>query len=208
MKTKAILTLLLAAAHLLPIAAQDDARKVLDLVSKQLLSYQTLQADFTFTLSNEAAGIEDSFEGNLVMEGDKFRLSIMGMLIFCDGETLWNYNEEMNEASISDPDESDFFDPTQIFTLYQKDFTYEVIQTSGAIYDIKLIPKSENQEYEHIILRLDKAKKHILRADYSGTDGNTYLLKITNTIPDIQVDDRFFIFDPEKYPGVTVYDMR
>ena len=206
MKTKLIVTLLFIGTW--SISAQQEARQILDEVSKTLTGYNSLQADFSFTLSNPDAGIEDTFEGNLVIQGQKFRLKMMGMLIFCDGEKLWNYSEDLNEATLSDPDESEFFDPTEVFTLYQKDFDLKIVKQSGTVYDILLTPQKADQEYKKIIISLDKSKKTILGATYYGTDDNNYILKIKNTIPNIQVDDRFFIFDTKKYPGSTVYDMR
>lgn len=211
MKKKRItwhLTGLLACLSFLPAQAQDEARTILDQVSKTLAGYQTIQADFSFTLSNQEAAIEDTFEGNLVIEGEKFRLKMMGMLILCDGNKLWNYSEEMNEAILMDPDESEFFNPTQIFTLYQKDFALTIQKNAKPVYDILLTPVKDHPDYHKILLRLNAEKNTIVGATYYGKDGNDYLLQIKNTIPNIQVDDRFFIFDPAQYPGSTVFDMR
>ena len=188
--------------------AQDQAKAVLDEVSTTLTSYETLQADFSFTLSNVEADIEDTFEGKLVLQGKKYRLSMMGILIMCDGEKLWNYVEEMNEVSILDADDSEFFNPTQIFNLYKKDYDLETLNQQGSEYQIKLTPQVDDQDFSHIILSVDKAKKRILGASYFGTDGNTYKIKISNTLTNVQVDDRFFMFDPKKYPGVDIFDMR
>lgn len=190
------------------IIAQDKTRAILDEVSTQLLSYSSLQADFSFSLINEEADIADTFEGTMVMQGQKFRLSIMGMLALCDGHKLWNYSEDLNEATILDPEESDFFNPINIFTLYKEDFAMKTVSSKGSVHTIELLPNTENKEYTRIVLLVDQAKKLIREISYYGTDGNKYIIKITNIIPDIKVDDRFFMFDASKYPGVTVYDMR
>lgn len=130
------------------------------------------------------------------------------MLAQCNGETMWNYLEEMNEASILDPAESDFFNPVNIFTLYKEDFQLKTLSKTGNIHLIELIPSAENDEYTKILISIDVVKKMIREVTYFGGDGNLYIIKISNLIPDLQVDDRFFIFDPAKYPGVEVYDMR
>jgi len=187
---------------------QDKTRIILDEVSAHLIAYSSLQADFSFSLVNEEADISDTFEGNLVMQGEKFRLSLMGVLAMCNGEKMWNYSEELNEATILDPDESEFFNPINIFTLYKQDFDLKTISSQGAVHTIELLPNTENDEYTRIILIVDHAKKLIRKVTYFGSDGNKYIIKISNVIPNIQVDDRFFMFDTSKYPGVTVYDMR
>lgn len=187
---------------------QDQARSILDEVSKVFSSYKTIQADFSFTLSNQEADIEDTFEGKLVLEGNKYRLSMMGILIMCNGKMVWNYVEDLNEASILDPADSDLFNPTQIFNLYKENFKLETLEKKGSVYDIQLNPETDDMEYTHIILKVDLDKKRILGASYFGLDGNTYKIKISNTLTNVQVDDRFFTFDAEKYPGVEVFDMR
>lgn len=208
MKKRFILLLFLIIPFSTLLKSQDQTRAVLDEVSTQLLDYSSLQADFTFSLINEEADLSESFSGSLVMQGKKFRLSLMGMLAQCNGEKMWNYSEELNEASIVDPDESEFFNPVNIFTLYKQDFKLKTLSTQASIYTIELIPTKEDEEYSRIILVVDKAKKLIREVTYFGSDGNKYVIKISNVIPNVQVDDRFFNFDPAKYPGVSVYDMR
>ncbi|MCD6347563.1 MAG: outer membrane lipoprotein carrier protein LolA [Bacteroidales bacterium] len=190
------------------LSAQDNPREVLDQVSTHLLGFSALQADFSFTLNNDEADISDTYKGSLVMQGDKFRLSMMGILAMCNGEMMWNYTKEMNEATILDPEESEFFNPTNIFTLYKKDFKLKTIHKQTDSQIIELIPSTENDDYTRILITIDLAKKLIREVKYFGTDGNHYIIRITNVIPNIQVDDRFFTFDASKYPGVEVFDMR
>ncbi|MCK5821799.1 MAG: outer membrane lipoprotein carrier protein LolA [Bacteroidales bacterium] len=207
-KTQSIIIILTCIGFSTIASGQDKSRSILDEVSTQLLAYTTLQADFSFSLINEEADISDTFEGNLVMQGEKFRLSVMGVLALCDGNSLWNYSAELNEATILDPEESDFFNPINIFTLYQQDFELKTINSKGSVHTIELLPKTKNEEYTRIIIIVDNAKKLIRDVTYFGSDGNKYVIHISNVIPNIQIDDRFFIFDTSKHPGVTVYDMR
>jgi len=188
--------------------AQKTSREVLDQVSEKLLSYNTLQADFSFTLQNTEADIRDTQIGSLVFQGEKFRLSLMGSLILSNGNMMWSYLEDLNEASILDPSESDFFNPKNIFTLYKQDFTLNDLGQEKSIQSIELIPNIENEDYKRIILKIDIVRDLIREVTYEGLDGNEYIILITNIIPNIQVDDRFFTFDKEKYPGVQIYDMR
>lgn len=207
-KAKAISILVICLVLSLTSMGQDQSRKILDEVSTHLLAYSTLQADFSFSLINEEADIADTYEGNLVMQGEKFRISLMGVLAMCNGEKMWNYSEELNEATIVDPDESDFFNPVNIFTLYKKDFNLKTLSSKGAVHTIQLTPMEEQDEFSKIEITVDQQKKIIREVTYFGSDGNKYIITITNIIPDIQVDDRFFNFDISKYPGVSVYDMR
>lgn len=201
-------TLLIIVCFSLSSLAQDKSRSLLDDVSTKLLSYNSLQADFSFSLVNEEADIYDTYKGSLVMQAEKFRLKMMGVIAMCNGDKMWNYSEDMNEATIVDPDESEFFNPVNIFTLYKENFKLKTISSKGSIHTIELMPTDDTEEYTRILITIDHAKSLINEVTYFGADDNKYIIKITNVIPNIQVDDRFFTFDATKYPGVSVYDMR
>jgi len=191
-----------------PLRAQDNAGAILDKVSSTMQSYSTVQADFSFTLENKEADIFDSYEGSLVMEGEKYRLSLMSMLIFCDAKTMWIYNEDFNEANIMDPSDSEFFNPKNIFSIYKEDFNLRLLNKDNGLNEIELTPIEENDNYKLLIIKSDQKNNQIKEVFYEGLDGNNYIVKIKNMMTDIQVDDRFFTFDKAKYPGVEVYDMR
>ncbi len=188
--------------------AQSDPGAILDKVSSTLQSYEAIQADFSFSLENKEADIHDKYEGSLVMQGEKFRLSLMGMLAISDGKTMWVYMEEFNEANIMDPSDSDFFNPKSIFSIYKDDFNLKYLGKENGKDKIELIPKEENDNYKLLILQTDPTKNQINEVFYEGLDGNNYIIKIKNMLTSIQLDDRFFIFDKTKYPGVEIYDMR
>jgi len=185
-----------------------DPGKILDKVSGVLQSYDVVQADFNFALENKEADIYDNYDGSLVMQDEKFRLSVMGMLAFCDGKTMWVYMEDFNEASIMDPSESDFFNPKSIFNIYKEDFNLKYLGKEDGLHKIELTPLEDNDDYKLLILKTDPVKNHIKEVFYESHDGNNYIIKIKNMLPDVQVDDRFFMFDKTNYPGVEVYDMR
>jgi outer membrane lipoprotein-sorting protein len=188
--------------------AQTDPGAILDKVSSTLQSYDAIKADFSFSLENTEADIYDSYEGSLVMQGEKFRLSLMGMLAVSDGKIMWVYMEEFNEANIMDPSDSDFFNPKSIFAIYKDDFNLKYLGKENGKDKIELIPKEENDDYKLLILQTDPAKNQIKEVFYQGLDGNNYVIKIKNMMPNIQLDDRFFIFDKTKHPGVEIFDMR
>ncbi len=56
-----------------------------------------------------------------------------------------------------------------------------------------------------MIVKKDKSIQSWTMFDKSG---NRYKYTITKFIPNVKVDDAFFTFDPKKYPGVEVIDLR
>ncbi|TSA38999.1 MAG: outer membrane lipoprotein carrier protein LolA [Porphyromonadaceae bacterium] len=185
-----------------------DTKSLMDRVSKKLQSYTTIKADFSFTLSNPEEKINDTHEGSLFMNGSKYRLSIMGILALCDGETLWTVNQELKEANIIDPDENEMFNPKSIFTLYEKHFKYEPVAVAGDKVTVDLVPTGKEETYLKIRMDILKSKDQIDQVTYYSKDGNQYIIKIKSFSSNIPADDRMFIFNINQFPGVKVFDMR
>jgi outer membrane lipoprotein-sorting protein len=187
---------------------QADTKSLMDRVSKKLQSYTTVKADFSFTLSNPEEKIDDTHEGSLFLNGSKYRLSIMGVLALCNGETLWTVNDELKEANIIDPEENEMFNPKSIFTLYEKNFKYEPVTVVGDKVTVDLFPTGTEETYSKIRMEVLKSKDQIDRVIYYSKDGNQYIIKIKSILSNIPADDRMFVFDPKQFPGVKLFDMR
>lgn len=197
---------------ILPLSSQGqnggDTKGIMERVSKKLQSFQTIKADFSFTLSNPDEDIDDTHEGSLFLAGPKYRLNIMGILALCNGATLWTINEELKEANILDPEENEMFNPKSIFTLYEKNFKYESVATAGDLITMDLFPTNPDESYSKIRMDLVKSKDQIDKVTYYSKDGNLYIVKIKSFTTNIPADDRMFVFDQKQFPGVKVYDMR
>lgn len=188
--------------------SQADTKSMMDRVSKKLQSYTTVKLDFSFTLSNPEEKINDAHEGSLFLNGSKYRLSIMGILALCDGETLWTVNEELKEANIIDPDENEMFNPKSIFTLFEKNFRYESVAVAGDKVTVDLFPADKEENYLKIRMEIVKSKDQIDRVIYYSKDGNQYIIKIKSLSANVPSDERMFVFDGKQFPGVKVFDMR
>lgn len=190
------------------VSAQNDPGEILDKVSAELKSHEAVQADFSFTLENKEADIFDSYEGSLVMQSEKYKLSLMGMTALSDGKAMWIYMEEFNEVNIMDPSDSDFFNPKDIFNIYKDDFKLKYLGKEDGLHKIELVPLKENDNYRLLIIKTDPVKNQIKEVFYEGTDGNNYVIKIKNMLTEIQIEKGLFTFDKTKYPGVEIFDMR
>ncbi|MCK9325242.1 MAG: hypothetical protein M0P69_07075, partial [Bacteroidales bacterium] len=60
---------LLAALTSLNAQNQEEAKQLMEKTSKKLQSYESIQADFTFTLINPQENIKDTYEGTLQLSG-------------------------------------------------------------------------------------------------------------------------------------------
>jgi len=209
---KSISVILLSALLTLTLSAQGQtpqkAQELVSKVSQKLQAAKTLQADFSFTLFNPEVDLKDTHDGTLLLQGNQYRLKLMGLIAICNGQILWSINEEVKEVYVMDPEENDLFNPAEIFALVDKDFNIQWVSQSANQVTVDLMPKTSGSAYSKIRMVLDQVKLQILSATYFSDDGNQYIINIKSQLLDPKIDQSFFLFDKEKYPGYAVIDMR
>ncbi|MBN1927062.1 MAG: outer membrane lipoprotein carrier protein LolA [Prolixibacteraceae bacterium] len=188
------------------------AKTILDKVSEKTNSYTSITAEFEFIMENTDAGIKETNEGRLILQKDKYQLSISGIEIFFDGKAQWTYLSDAGEVNISNPnDDEEAINPATIFTIYEKGFknTYlgEFTNNSRKTFKIEMVPTDE-KEFERIILEIGQGTYQILSAKMFGNDGNTYTINVVTLETGKSYPESTFYFDTEKYPDVDVIDMR
>lgn len=192
------------------------AKEILEKVTKTTQSLASLDAKFSFEMSNKAENIKEKSVGSIILKNKKYKLNIpqMGLQVFCDGKTIWTYMVNSNEVTIANLDEStdELMDPAKIFTIYERGFNYKFINESVdagvPVYNIDLTPQKPTGDIQKIKIMIDKQKMLIRGANMTGKDGNTYLVSVSQFKTDGVYKDTDFVFDPKKYKGIEVIDMR
>jgi outer membrane lipoprotein-sorting protein len=199
------------------IAQQDPkAKQILDEVSKKTRSYETISAQFVFTMENKEMDINETNEGSILLKGQKYRVELpdLGVKVFSDGETLWNYMEDGNQVTISDIEEggNELMDPSSVFTIYEKGFrakyTGDKTLAGKKYHQIELFPDSQEYEVSKILLSVGSDNKMIHSALVHGTDGNIYGVEVKNLDAGGTLPDSYFSFNPKEYKDIEVIDFR
>ena len=84
-----------------PLFAQ-DADALLNKLSEKAQSFKAYEIAYTSTLVDLKNDFELSQQGIVQIEGDRFHLDLGDYVIYCDGETVWTFEPEMNECYIDD----------------------------------------------------------------------------------------------------------
>lgn len=183
--------------------------------SEKMQTYQTIKAEFSFTLENLQEGISDTHKGFLNFKGKKYKLDLMGLEVFFDGTTKWQYIPEANEVTISIPTTLDggfFDDPTQIFRDYEQDFKSkymgEKVERGVSYYEVDLYPEDISVSYSIIKLVFKKKNLEPVSIKYQGKDGINYIIEVKKFWSDTPIKDEEFTFNPAKYEGIEVVDLR
>ena len=124
----------------------------------QTIEQSVIKLEFTMTIQNKSISDLSSYSGNIVIHGDCFILSLMENEIAYDGKSLFVYNRNDEEITISTPDESDLLDINPF--LYAKyvstnaQITEQFIKESNQ-QQIILLPTEHENSVEKIKLFFD-----------------------------------------------------
>ncbi len=189
------------------------ALEILEAMSKKYKAITSFEANLTSSLVNESAHIKDEFNGKVTVKGEKYRLELEEQHVYNNGTTVWTYLPANKEVNIDNFDpKSDDLNPTKIFEMYKKGFKYlhagEKTEAGIAYDEIDLVPEKKDAQYFKIKMMIAKKGKTVQSWTMFDRGGNRYKYTITKFVPNVKVDDSFFTFDPKKFPGVEVIDLR
>ena len=191
-----------------------DAKKILDEVSNKMKTYKAIQATFTLKIEDSKGNPQGSKNGTLSSKGNKFKLSITGQEIYCDGKNVWTYDKSSNEVTVTkyDPSSSTMASPQQLLSnFYDKDFLYKLNgqQKMGTktVSEVEMTPVDKTKNIFKIYLYIDKATKTVYAGKALDKSGNRYLYTINSLNGKAAVSDSDFVFDKAKHPGVEVVDL-
>lgn len=191
-----------------------EAKKILDGVSDKFKTFKTVKATFTYKVENAAGKALSSKNGSVSMKGTKYRVSIVGQEIFCDGANVWTYDKAANEVTITKLDNSsNTLTPQKLFTnFYDKDFLYklngEKKQGAKTVQEIEMTPTDKSKPFHKVYVYVDKTGKTLSSTKVMEKAGNRYSYNVNTLTPNGAIADTQFVFDTKKYPGVEVVDLR
>ena len=214
MRRTTSLFLSLAAGTLLssPALAQ-DADALLTKLSDKAKTYTAYEIAYTSTLVDLKNDFELTQEGVVQIEGDRFHLDLGDYVIYCDGETVWTFEPEMNECYVDDTEtmKEEGMDPAKLFTVWEEDFRREWIgraAVSGRDCAHINLHAGEDKPFHTMQLYLDDKALEIVRIVMKGREGSDVTYTVTSFSTTLNVVPGMFTFPVEKHPGVDLIDNR
>jgi outer membrane lipoprotein carrier protein len=211
---KSILSILLLLAVKFAFAQYDaKALEILDAVSKRYREIPAFEANISYTLTNETEKINEEFKGRITVKGDKFKLVLPEQEVINNGTTLWTYLPEAKEVNIDNYDpNSDELNLSKFYDLYKKGYKYLYLEDkteNGVMCEVvDLVPEKKDAQFFKVRMNVVKKDKSVQSFTMFDKGGNKYKYTITKFNPNPTVADALFVFDPKKYPGVEVIDLR
>ncbi|WP_418639064.1 LolA family protein [Winogradskyella sp.] len=187
--------------------AQNDnkAEALLNEVSTKIKSYKNISLDFKYELNNLSENVKQETRGDVVIEGEKYKLNILGVTRIFDGKTLYTISPEDEEVTISSDNTEDesTITPSKMLSFYENGYAYkmDIIQNvrGRKIQYIKLNPMDTNSEIKHVLLGIDATTKHIYNLIEVGKNGTKTTLTVNSFKTDQPISKTLFTFDKSKY---------
>ncbi|HCS87057.1 MAG TPA: hypothetical protein DIW30_01045 [Bacteroidales bacterium] len=132
------------------------------------IEQRTLQSDFTITVTEEAAQ-PMNYPGTIVMQGNRFLLSMFETETAYDGKTLYIYNAANDELTLTTPSEDELTEANPF--LYAKALAGTCTVTEQPAKEpaqtiIVLTPKDQSAGIQKFTLRLKRAGDGVDRTVY------------------------------------------
>jgi len=190
-----------------------QAKKVLDGMSSKYKTIASFTAHITYILDNTEDDIHESFEAEIGIKGEKFRMFADEQEIIINGSTVWTYLADGNEVNIDTySPEDDDVTPSNIYNIYEKGYKYVLFgedKIGGKVYDVvDLSPENTDSDYFRIRLTIAKSDHILKKFTMYAKSGNRYTYDISNFNSDANLDDSYFNFDVAKYKDVEIIDLR
>lgn len=187
--------------------AQDatNAETLLNDVYNKTTSYENISIDFKYVLQNTSENINQETRGDVVIEGDKYVLNILGITQIYDGKTLYSISPEDEEVTISseNTEEDTTITPSKMLSFYKEGYSYEldIIQNikGRKIQYVKLSPIDTNSEIKQVLLGIDANTKHIYNLIEIGKNGTKTTLTVNSFKTNEPISKTLFTFDKSKY---------
>lgn len=192
--------------------AQDGAKAkaLLDEVSTKVKSYDNIAIDFKYVLVNTEEDIHQETRGDVVMQGDKYKLNILGITRIFNGKTLYTISPEDEEVTISSENSEDAntITPSKMLSFYEDGYTYkmDIIQNINGrkIQYVKLTPMDSNSEINHVLLGIDIKTKHIYNLIEIGNNSTKTTLTVNSFKTNEPLSKTLFTFDETKYSSYFI----
>jgi outer membrane lipoprotein carrier protein len=207
----ATLLFLILFPHYLIGQNDQEAIKILDKFSENAQKAPSVSIRFDLITNNLTDNKIDTLKGSVILNKDKYKLTLPDNIVWFNGETSWSYLPAEQEVTITKANRKDntFQNrPSMIFTMYKKDYKSRLIEERSDSYLIDLYPEDLKSDLMRVRLSIGKSLLNLISLEYKRKDGVVSMLHVLEYDLKTKPDAATFIFQPEKFKGVEVIDMR
>ncbi|MBR5973259.1 MAG: outer-membrane lipoprotein carrier protein LolA [Paludibacteraceae bacterium] len=195
-------------------AVDPKAKALLD---KAIVAFETkkgLSADFVIKVENSRNEKSENFQGNVLLKGEKFKLSLADVDTYFDGKTQYVLMKKENEVTISNPEKEDMKEINPILLMkscktdYKMRYLGEEKVGNKIMEKVELYPNDLNSKYSIITLLMTKDELQLNTIILKGKNGIITHFQLSKIEYKKDLADSLFVFNVAKNPNVEVVDLR
>jgi len=214
---KRIFTSILLSLSFFISGTAQDADALLSKLSENANTFDSIDATYTSTILDVKSDFEETLNGYIQIEENKFKLDLGEFVIITDGVSVWTYEKESNDCYIEDAEmlAEQGIDPSKIFTIWEDDFKNEwmgVRTVEGReLVQVNLYPTGDEaleKAYHTIQLFIDKSALEVVQLVIKGRSGVDTDYQINSFKTGMNIPASTFLFTESDFPGVTMIDNR
>jgi outer membrane lipoprotein-sorting protein len=195
------------------IMGQNDQKAItiLDKFSENAQKAPSVSIKFDLVIKNLTDNKVDTLKGSVILNKDKYKLTLPDNIVWFNGETSWSYLPAEQEVTITKANKKDnSFQsrPSLIFTMYKKDYNSRLIEERTDSYVIDLYPQDLKSDLMRVRLSIGKSLMNLISLEYKRKDGVVSTLHVLEYDLKQKPSLDAFIFQSDKYKGAEIIDMR
>jgi len=189
------------------------AQEIMSKLAKKLTNVTAISADITMITESKTENTKDERKINALISNNKYRLLFGNQSVYCDGKSVWHYNNDVNEVTltVADSTEMQQINLPKIISEWEKNYRAKFIreeeQNKITSLILDLTPK-KRQDFHKIRLVINKNKQEIQRMQFHYFEGETvsYIFNSYKTNPTTNTSD--FVFNSSMHPSAEIIDLR
>lgn len=191
-----------------------EARNILDKAYNLYEQSKGIKLSFSMTISETNGTSYEPQSGTALIKGNKFKIETDLMETWFDGKTQWVLMKDADEVNVSNPTSKEIaaVSPLALLGMYKSGYTLgspttKTLQGKQA-YQIKLTPTTQQGDYKHITVTIDKQSYSILQVDLTMKNNSKSSIEISNYNANNNFSDATFIFNKSLHPAAEIIDLR
>ena len=194
--------------------SSSESKAILDKASQLFEQSEGVKLSFVLSPDNSEGGTFEPQEGVAFIRKNKFKLDMPYSTTWFDGTTQWVLLKDANEVNISNPTAEELISisPLGLLNMYKTDYILKNPITSTfngkTTTEIELKPINKWQDFESLVIAIDKSNNTIVMIRFTTNDGSKHELTISNYNSNNKYTNDLFQFNKNNHPGVEIIDLR
>ena len=174
----------------------------------KLKTYDNIEIAFDYNMINTEAGIYETMNGEGFLQGNAYKLLVLGQVIICDGTTTWSYNADAQEVMISEVDKNENNSPLSIIDSYYDNITAKFLDGNSDEKNIEIKSLTGDDNFEKLIVSIDSKSLKIKEIHLFDKDKTEFFYVIKRFVTNQTLPADFFTFKESDFPDAEIIDMR